>query len=421
MIYFSSRGLGKAPPGKRRRHRTGKRGEAEVISVTRLLCDSAGHYGDSLRYSRDAKEMLHGTTGGRGPVVVWNCTRTCNLNCIHCYSSSGSETYPGELSTEEAYRFIDDLADFDVPVLLFSGGEPLLREDLFELLQYAGEQGIRATLSTNGTLIDREAAGRFKALGLGYVGVSLDGVGEKHDRFRGQKGAFDRALQGIRNCFSAGLRVGLRFTVTRHNLDQVPEVFRLLEEEGIPRLCFYHLVYSGRGSGMVNDDIGPQETRELLDDIMEKTRSFEEKGQAKEILTVDNHADGIYMYLQLIERDRQRAEKVRELLEWNGGNRSGIAISAVDHAGNVHPDQFTPSHTFGNVKQRRFGEIWTDISHPVLGGLKNRKPLLKGRCRRCRWLDLCNGNFRSRAEAVYGDFWAPDPACFLTDEEISAV
>lgn len=389
-----------------------------MISVTKLVCQNSDHYGDSLRYSRDSGGKLHGTAGQHGPVVVWNCTRSCNLNCTHCYSSSEDRTYNGELTTAEARRFIDDLADFKVPVLLFSGGEPLLRKDLFELLQYACQKGIRATVSTNGTLIEQETAELFKRAGIGYVGISLDGVGEKHDLFRGRKGAFDRALQGIRTCLDAGLRVGLRFTVTRHSLGEVPELFRLVEEEGIPRLCFYHLVYTGRGAGMVEEDIGPEETRELMDYIIEKTLYFERCGQQKEILMVDNHADGIYIYLQAREKDPQAAEKIHRLLQYNGGNRSGIAIAAVDNEGNVHPDQFTLNHSFGNVRKRPFKEIWTDTSHPILRGLKNRKPLLKGRCRDCRWLSLCNGNFRSRAEVVYGDFWAPDPACYLQDEEI---
>lgn len=392
-----------------------------MISLTKLLCENTSHYGDHLRYSSDAKEALHGTAVGQGPVVVWNCTRSCNLRCVHCYSSSDAQAYDGELTTEEAYRFIDDLAEFNVPVLLFSGGEPLMRGDLFELLYYAGQKGIRATVSTNGTLIDREAAERLREAGIGYVGVSLDGVGAGHDRFRGQEGAFKRTMQGIQHCYSAGLRVGLRFTITRHNLDQVPEVFQLAEEEGIPRLCFYHLVYSGRGSEMVNDDIGPAETRELLDYLMDKTLEFEKKGRTKEILMVDNHADGVYLYLQMSKKHGQKVERARRLLEANGGNRSGIAISAVGNEGSVHPDQFTSNHTFGNVKQEKFGELWSNPSHPILMGLKNRKPLLKGRCSSCRWLDLCNGNFRSRAEAVYGDFWAPDPACYLTDREVKGL
>jgi putative heme d1 biosynthesis radical SAM protein NirJ1 len=388
-----------------------------LISVTKLLCDSA-YFGDGLRYSHSSRGAVHGTTTNQGPVVVWNCTKTCNLKCIHCYAGSESKKYEGELTHAEAKRFIDDLAAFNVPVILFSGGEPLIREDIMDLAKYATRHGIRVTFSTNGTLIDKEMAKDLKTIGVGYVGISLDGIGENNDRFRGKKGAFDAALRGIQNCLEVGQRVGLRFTINRHNYADLHDIFKLIEEENIPRVCFYHLVYSGRGSEMVKEDITHEESRYAMDLIMEKTMDFHRRGLEKEILTVDNHADGVYLYLKLQNSDPLRAEQVLNLLKINGGNRTGIAIGEVDWYGNVHPDQFTQNHTFGNVKERPFGQIWTDVSHPILAGLKNRKPLLKGRCAKCRWLDVCNGNFRARAEAVTGDFWESDPACYLTDAEI---
>jgi putative heme d1 biosynthesis radical SAM protein NirJ1 len=388
-----------------------------LISVTKLLCDTE-YFGDSLRYSPGSMGQVNGATQGQGPVVVWNTTRTCNLKCIHCYSNSESEKYEGELDTGEALRFIDQLAEFKVPVILFSGGEPLLREDLIELVTYARSKGIRATISTNGTLLSREKVATLKDLGVGYIGVSLDGIGENNDRFRGREGAFTAALTGIRNCIEIGQRTGLRFTINKHNYSELNAIFDLIEAENIPRVCFYHLVYSGRGSKMVEEDITRQEARLAMDLIMARTLDFHRRGLQKEILTVDNHADGVYLYMKLKEKDPERARGVLELLRLNGGNRTGIAIGAVDWYGNVHPDQFTQNHTFGNVRERKFGDIWTDISQPVLAGLKNRKPLLKGRCAACRWLDICNGNFRARAEAVTGDFWESDPACYLTDKEI---
>ncbi|WP_066635960.1 putative heme d1 biosynthesis radical SAM protein NirJ1 [Desulfolucanica intricata] len=388
-----------------------------MISITKLLCDS-DNFGDSLRYSSGSRGQVHGTVAGRGPVVVWNTTRTCNLKCIHCYSNSDHKKYEGELNTVEAKQFIEDLADFKVPVILFSGGEPLIRPDFFELVTYAKKFGIRSTVSTNGTLITGEVAQKLKAAGVGYVGISLDGIGENNDRFRGHQGAFEAALRGIRNCIAVGQRVGLRFTINRHNYQELNDIFDLVEKENIPRVCFYHLVYSGRGEEMIDQDISHAETRAALDLIIERTLDFHKRGLQKEILTVDNHADAVYLYLKLLKSDPARAEKVMELLQHNGGNRTGIAIGEVDWYGNVHPDQFTQNHTFGNVRERKFGEIWTDMTHPILAGLKDRKPLLKGRCASCRWLSICNGNFRARAEAVSGDFWESDPACYLTDEEI---
>ncbi len=388
-----------------------------MIGITRLLCDGE-NYGDNLRYHASSATQQHGTSQGKGPVVVWNSTRTCNLKCRHCYSESDSQVYEGELSTQEGQTFLDDLADFKVPVILFSGGEPLLRPDFLDLAAYAVKRKIRATVSTNGTLIDAEKARLFKKIGLGYVGVSIDGIGESNDLFRGQKGAFETALRGIRACLSVGQKVGLRFTLNQYNIDDLEEIFYLLKEEKIPRVCFYHLVYSGRGSSMQDKDISYERTREALDLIMDKTITFNRKGFPLEVLTVDNHCDAVYVYLQALKRYPNKANQVLKLLLANGGNRSGIAIGEVDWFGDVHPDQFSRNHTFGNVKKQKFAEIWTNTQHPILAGLKNRKPLLKGRCAKCKWLEVCNGNFRARAEAVHEDFWAEDPACYLTNQEI---
>lgn len=389
-----------------------------MISVTKLLFDTE-YFGDSLRYSKHSLGSQHGTTVNSGPVVVWNSTRTCNLKCVHCYMESDAQKYQDEMTTAEAKGFIDDLADFRVPVLLFSGGEPLIRPDFFELAEYATAKGIRATLSTNGTLITPEVAKRIKEIGVGYVGISLDGLRDVNDKFRGKEGAFQAAMTGIQNCVAVNQRVGLRFTINQHNYQELDEIFNFIEAENIDRVCFYHLVYSGRGSQMIAEDLTPEESRQAMDTIIRRTRDFEERGLKKEILTVDNHCDGVYMYLQALKEDPARAERIKNLIGFNGGNRSGIAFGEVDPLGNVHPDQFTQHITFGNVRERKFGDIWTDLSHPTLAGLKDRKRLLKGRCASCRHLSMCNGNFRTRAEAVTGDFWESDPACYLTDEEIN--
>lgn len=389
-----------------------------MISVTKLLF-ATEYFGDSLRYTKGAKAARHGVREGAGPVVVWNSTRTCNLTCRHCYMSSDAKKYQNELTTVEAKQFIDDLAEFNVPVLLFSGGEPLIRPDFFELATYAAEKGVRPTLSTNGTLITREVAQKIKDIGVGYVGISLDGLREVNDKFRGKEGAFEAAMQGIKNCVAVGQRVGLRFTINHHNIQELDQIFDFIEEENIDRVCFYHLVYSGRGNAMMAEDVTPEESRKAMDTIIRRTKDFEARGLKKEILTVDNHCDGVYMYIKAIaEGDEALAAQIKEYISMNGGNRSGIAFGEVDPMGYVHPDQFTQHHTFGNVRERKFSEIWQDESHELLAGLKDRKHLLKGRCSKCQYLDNCNGNFRTRAEATTGDFWESDPACYLTDEEI---
>ncbi len=392
-----------------------------MISISRLLCDTVSP-GDSLRY-RDARSQRHGAIR-RGdhevarPVVVWNCTRQCNLSCLHCYASADNRRSPDEMDSEAGKAFIRDLAAFEVPVLLFSGGEPLMRRDIFDMVAYAREQGLRVALSTNGTVINEGTADTLQQLGFAEVGISLDGIGASNDHFRGKDGAFDAALNGIRSCAKLGLRVSLRLTITRFNYDEIPAIMQLVEDEGIQRVCFYHLAYSGRGSSLRDNDISHGQTRDVVDRICDWTVDLHERGRPKEILTVGNHADGVYLYLKLKEEDPARAEIVHEMIKGNGGNNTGVRIGAVDDRGNVHPDQFMWHHSLGNVTERPFGDIWSDTSQPLLAGLKDRKPLLKGRCAACQYLDLCNGNLRVRAEAVFGDVWAEDPACYLTDEEI---
>jgi len=187
----------------------------------------------------------------------------------------------------------------------------------------------------------------------------------------------------------------------------------------IPRVCFYHLVYAGRGSDMVKEDLTHAGTRSAVDLIIDETKRLHDIGKPKEVLTVDNHADGPYIYLRLLKEDPQRAQEVLELLQWNEGNNSGRGIGCVSWNGEVYPDQFWRHYSLGNVRQRPFSEIWADLSNPLLKKLKEKKKHVKGRCATCRWLDICAGNFRVRAEATTGDVWAPDPACYLTDEEIA--
>jgi len=277
------------------------------------------------------------------------------------------------------------------------------------------------TVSTNGTLIDEVVAAKLKALGLTYVGISLDGIGETNDLFRGKKGAFDAAVRGIRDCHAVGQKVGLRLTLTRRNCMDLHDVFDFIETEGIQRACFYHLVYSGRGNAA--DELKPAEVRRAMDIILQRAEVFHERGEKKEILTVDNHADNGYIYLKLRERNAAHADQVYQWMKWNGGgaNSSGIGIANIDTQGNVHPDQFWQSATLGNVKQRKFSEIWSDNSIPLLAQLRNRLPLLKGRCRACRFKEICGGSFRVRAWQVHGDPWASDPACYLSNEEIGLV
>jgi 12,18-didecarboxysiroheme deacetylase len=375
---------------------------------------------DVLRYNRKSGDLpshLLQFSADKKPVVVWNMTRRCNLKCIHCYSNSADIDYPDELTTEEGKKLIDDLAAFGSPVILFSGGEPLIRKDLLELAQYATKKGMRAVISTNGTLITKDIAAKLQKVGLSYVGVSLDGLEKTHDRFRGKKGAFAAAMDGIRNCREAGIKVGIRFTVNKHNLADVKDMFDLLRKEKIERLCFYHLVYTGRGSKLRDEDLNHEQTRKLIDLIAAETKKMFDDGLSPEILTVDNHADGPYLYLKMKKEDPERAGEILELLEMNEGNSSGLGIGCVSWDGEVYPDQFWRNQSLGNVRNRPFSQIWTDEKNELLMKLKEKKKHVHGRCAGCLWLNVCAGNFRARAESE-GDIWGPDPACYLTDEEI---
>jgi len=389
-----------------------------MLSVTKLL-GGASYFGDRLRYDGQSAAQKTGARPGCGPVVVWNATKTCNLECVHCYADAETKRFVGELTTEEAQRMIEDLANFNVPALLISGGEPLVRPDILDLAEYATALGVRVTFSTNGTLIDQKKAERIAKIGVTYVGISIDGAEERHDRFRGRLGAFRDAIRGIRNCRAAGIRVGVRFTVTQENFGELGEIFRIVEEEDIGRLCLYHLVYAGRGSHLAGIDLTVAQKRQMMSRLMEQVEWWNDHEREVEVMTVDNHADGPFIYLRLRDRNPNRADYVLSLIRNNGGNRSGIAIGAIDSFGFVHPDQFTSNHTLGSIRERPFSEIWRDSRVELLEDLRNRKALLTGRCSRCRWLSVCNGNFRARAEAATGDYWGSDPGCYLLDSEIA--
>lgn len=363
------------------------------------------------------------SAAARRPIVVWNLTRTCNLKCAHCYSDSAAKKYGGELTTAQAKAVLDDLAAFKVPAVLFSGGEPLVRPDLFELAAHARGRGLHVVLSTNGTLINEATATRFKELGFAYIGISLDSANPAiHDRFRGKKGAFERTMRGFRHCVAVGQKVGLRLTLTRQTAQDLDAIFDFIDHAGIDRACFYHLCPAGRGTSLAA--LSPAETRAAVDTIIRRTGELNQKpGRRVEILMVDNHCDGPYLYLKMLGEGHPRAEQVRQMLEWNGGARasSGVGVANIDFYGNVHADQFSMRRSFGNVTRRPFSEIWQDTSDPIMAGLKDRLPRLKGRCASCRFKTMCGGGLRARAEAATGDPWASEPLCYLTDEEVGLV
>lgn len=394
-----------------------------MIGISKLYMGSV-EVSDPLRYGRHSGKLpshLLQFSRDKKPVVVWNVTARCNLACTHCYAAVNDmqEMARNELTTTEALALIDDLAAFGSPVLLFSGGEPFSRPDILQLARHAVKRGMRVVFSTNGTLLNDALAAEIKSIGVSYVGISIDGMEQIHDHFRASKGAFQRSLAGIRACRAAGIKVGLRVTMTRDNLADIPAIFDLMEQEQIPRICLYHLVYSGRGADIASHDLSHAQRRATVDMIIERTRQLHQKGFPVEVLTVDNHCDGPYLYMRMQREGNPRADDVLKLLQMNGGNSTGHGIGCVSWDGTVYPDQFWRNQPVGNVREKPFSEIWGNPpAGSLLAQLREKKLHVTGRCRECRFLDVCGGNFRARAQAATDQLWGVDPACYLTDDEI---
>ena len=387
-----------------------------MINLTRLWTGQA-QPADHLRYGEGHKAPKSST--GRRPIVVWNITRTCNLRCVHCYADSDRMSYAGELSLDECKGVIDDLADFGIPGLLLSGGEPMVHPHFWDIAEYATSKGLRLTLSTNGTLIDPAKAARLKQLEFAYVGISLDGIGAVHDAFRRTEGAFAKAVAAFRNLKAVNQKTGLRFTLTKHNVQHLEQVLDLIEQEEIQRVCFYHLVPSGRGGDL--QWLEPHESRQALDTLLARIERWAAQGVTRELLTVTQPADGIYLMLRQEREAPERAAETNRLLSWNGGANAGpgTGIGNIDSQGNVHADQFSQSWSLGNVRERKFSEIWQDTGASArLALLREQGSSINGRCGQCRFLDRCGGGFRQRATTITGDPCGSDPTCPLTDEEI---
>lgn len=353
-----------------------------------------------------------------GPVVIWNLIRRCNLTCKHCYSISADKDFPGELSTDEIFTVMDDLKGFRVPVLILSGGEPLLRPDIFDIAKHAKAKGFYVGLSSNGTLIDDSNIDQIAECDFNYVGVSLDGIGATHDKFRRMDGAFEASLAGIRRCRDLGLKIGVRFTMTQDNAHDLPGLLKLVEDEGIDRFYFSHLNYAGRGNKNRKDDARHQLTRQAMDLLFDTCWEYKQRGLEKEFTTGNNDADGVYFYYWVLKNFPEKAAHVRAKLAQWGGNSSGVNVANIDNLGNVHPDTMWWHHTLGNVRTRKFSEIWSDLSDPLLAGLKQHPRTVAGRCGACAHFDICNGNTRVRALQLTGNPWAEDPGCYLDDDEI---
>lgn len=327
----------------------------------------------------------------RIPIVVWNITNRCNLKCLHCYAKTGFKAR--ELSTEDCKRIILELAEFKVPLILFSGGEPLMREDIFELAEFAKKKGLKVVLSTNGTLIDEDIAEDLKI--FDYVGISLDGI-KTHDKFRGMEGAFEASMNALK-ISNEVVMTGIRFTLTKYNFLELPELINLARENEIPRFCLYHLVPSGNAS--FKDDVDNITRRRVINYLITQAEK-----EGMEILTVDNPADGVYLYQET------RDERILDFLKYRGGDNTGIRLVCIDSEGNVHPNQFWMDYNAGNLLKKSFKEIW--MNDPLFKMLREKEKYLQDRCGICKYKNLCGG-FRVRAYRS-GNLWGWDPSCYIS-------
>lgn len=359
-----------------------------------------------------------------GPVVIWNLIRRCNLTCKHCYALSADHEYAGELGTAEVFTVMDDLKAFRVPVLILSGGEPLLRPDLFEIAARARAMGFYVGLSTNGTLIDEPMADRVAAAGFDYVGISLDGLRATHDRFRRLEGAYDRSLAALRHLRARGVRLGLRYTMTALNAHDLPALLALMRDEGIGKFYFSHLNYAGRGNIHRARDAEFAATRAAMDLLFDTAWQAAQDGPGgrdEEYVSGNNDADGPWLLRWAGRRFPRWHDTLRgHLVAW-GGNASGVNVANIDNLGHVHPDTMWWHHDLGSVRERPFSAIWQDTRDPLMAGLKAARRPVQGRCAACAHLAICGGNTRVRAQQVTGNPWAEDPGCYLSDAEIGGV
>lgn len=398
-----------------------------MINLTRLWTGTA-QPADNLRYGQGHRAVKSANT--RRPIVVWNITRTCNLRCIHCYSDSNAARYPGELTWEQMQNVVNDLSEYNIPALLLSGGEPMIHNRFFDLVDHATERGLKLTISTNGTLITPQKAARLKAANVAYVGISLDGIGEVHDKFRGKEGAFKAAVEGFRHCHDVNQKTGLRLTLTRNNVDNIERILDFIEEQEIQRVCFYHLVPAGRGCEL--EVLDTARARGAIDTLIQRVENWHSRGIDREVLTVTQPADGAYLLTRMESESHPNLDQTRELLGWNGGgaNSSGRGIANIDTQGNVHPDQFWQDVQLGNVKQTPFSEIWEEQHEPSAAtlrkirsvgqlSLEERQTRMTGRCATCKFFNICGGGFRTRAAFANNSMWGSDPGCYLSAEEIA--
>ncbi|MDO9207784.1 MAG: radical SAM protein [Sulfuricurvum sp.] len=353
--------------------------------------------------------------GGRervleGAIAIWNLTNRCNLSCMHCYSKATLDSVDA-LSTEEIFATMENMVQSGIKFIIFSGGEPLTRHDIFEIAARARELGIITYLSTNGLYVHKSNVEKIVAA-FDYIGVSIDGSEKTHDHFRGLKGSFKLSMEAIKLLVAHSDRVGIRFTLTTQTLDDLPFIFDLAETYHIPKVYISHLVYSGRGLENREMDLSVKQRIEAVKFVLSKAFEYYETGQNIEVVTGNMEMDAIALFEEFSRRYPDHSSLMQDrLLKW-GGNSAGRKLVNIDSRGNVKPDPFFPL-TLGSIKEKSFGDIWNDSENTVLTALRTHPRILEGECHECEYLSICNGGSRARAYAVHGTLTGDDPSCYL--------
>lgn len=352
-----------------------------------------------------------------GPVVIWNLLRRCNLSCRHCYANSFDKDFDGELKLERCLEIVSSIKKAHSPAIILSGGEPLLHPHVFEIAKEVKKQGFYLALSSNGILLTKEIAQKLKEIDFNYVGVSLDGIGPIHDHIRGQQGAFEKSLEGVRRGVEEGLKMGLRTTLTNTNYHQIEDMLNLCIENKVEKFYLSHLNYGGRGNK--KEDAHFKMTRQVMFLLFDKAYEFIQKGIDLEIVTGNNDADAAFLLMWAKNKfSEENIKKLEKILTHWGGNSSGIGVANIDSQGDVHPDTFWPGVKLGSVKEDDFDHIWSLNDHNMIKLLRSDRTQIHGRCSGCDYFKICAGNTRVRAHQLLGDPLASDPGCYLTDEEI---
>jgi len=349
-----------------------------------------------------------------GSIAIWNFTNRCNLACHHCYSYA-DPNQEDFLSTEFIIGSIDELVKSGIKFVIFSGGEPLIRRDIFDIADAMQKAGIVTYLSTNGLYIDEKNVDKIIKR-FNYIGISIDGIEEVHDHFRGLKGAYQRSLDAIALIQKHGGNAGIRFTITNETKESFYAIFDLAEKIGVDKIYISHLVYSGRGLDNLKIDISKEERREFVEFIIDKAFEYIKEGRDIDIVTGNMEMDAI-VFLQKFAAiyPEHTEEMLRRLRNW-GGNSAGRKLINIDWMGRIKPDPFFPFY-IGNMTEKPLSQIWLDEENEMLRRLRKHPRELSGKCHDCKVIDICNGGSRSRAYAIYGDLWAEDPSCYLSQEE----